>query len=271
MNGQSDLGSVRIYKKNRRYRYSTTKAKDEADLYYKFSFKNASCGIRKLVLERQALQKKKIGRLTEYDQMSQSEILEVSKDYIKGLFWIFNFHMNMNDQSFNTTYKCTWSYKYPMAPLLYNITQQLKLLHRDKNGFNELFNDVADNYFVKTDDYYSSIEYYMYVNPPELISPYIIGNELYNEYRKKCVENPDCILDDRLFLKEAIVDMWEGSKSIVLSRDGFLRRGVIPCISHICINGWRQMMSECDIDVNAYSLPDRFDGRTQHSRHSRHS
>ena len=222
------MGEFKIYSKNR-YRYQTTRAKDEATSYY------ATCFNR------------------EFPRGTEVDIDKICREYVEGLFWIFNFNMNCNSRSLNTSYKSIWCYKYPMAPLIFNISQYLhRIIRTNKKELNKIFHDVSTSYFVDSDRYITPLEYYLFVNPPQRVNPKVVGTELHSDFTM--IQN---VTDDRFHLDRVVSNIWSGRKNLVFCRDRYLKRGALLGVSHISLDDWRKLLKVNGLVLNNYSLPDQ--------------
>lgn len=101
-------------------------------------------------------------------------------EYIKGLFWVFNYYMNVESSS------QTWHYPYSHPPLMYHIIKYInnKIFRNKKVYFSpidDLYNSVNKPSIEQT---INPIEYYLYITPFERLDPEIIGEKLYEDMKK---------------------------------------------------------------------------------------
>lgn len=97
-------------------------------------------------------------------------------EYIKGLFWTFDWYFNKNDVEYNSVHMSTWFYPYNRAPLL----EQVKYALRDigsKNSpefydrMDNLYNSVTSEY-IKMENYMNPLEHHMYITPVNHITKF---------------------------------------------------------------------------------------------------
>jgi XRN 5'-3' exonuclease N-terminus len=218
------MGEFKIFAKNR-YRYQTTRAKDEADSYYKTCFN--------------------------VESTNEADIDQICREYLSGLFWVFNFHMNCNSQTLHSEYKSIWCYERPMAPLIFNISSYLhRTMRYNKRELNQIFNEIGTKYFVNSDRYITPLEYYLFVNPPQRVSPKVVGKNLHSDFTM--IQN---VTDDRFHLNQLVMDIWNGKKNLVFSRDRYLKRGALLNVAHISLEDWRSLMKVNGIVLSKYDLP----------------
>ena len=92
------------------------------------------------------------------------EINNICKEYIKGIFWTFNFYMNMNNSKINNKNVLTWSYKYKHSPLLTQITYYFNTHKRFiRQELENLFmSDICNS--VSRDKYLTNKEHALYIS-----------------------------------------------------------------------------------------------------------
>lgn len=175
-------------------------------------------------------------------------------EYIKGLFWVFNFYMNCNDKEFNKQNTSDWFYRYSHAPLLFHISKYIHTMKRkgrerkDKwKWMDHIYNSVGEHGYVKRQDFMSTLEYYMYVNPVQKLDKRIIGSYMYQEIMK---------LDHRTLFGDLdllIQNIWNGDDEIIDARYTFLNKGRLVNRMEISYGEWKGILGVNGIDLDAYS------------------
>jgi hypothetical protein len=111
-------------------------------------------------------------------------------DYIKGLFWVFNWYFNKNDTDENLNYTSTWFYPHHRVPLLDQVryvlkgyggsTKNFSRIRQFNEKMNLLYKDVTSN-LTERKKFMNTLEHYMYVTPVNKHSK--IPNEYINEIK----------------------------------------------------------------------------------------
>lgn len=147
------------------------------------------------VLETTPIQKEKIVYYKQLFNTSQNNIIE---EYIKGMFWIFDFYINRNQNKINSQYISTWFYKYHFTPLLCDVNSYLKQKNI-KNILKQLMLYVSTQNFIKSQYFLTGFEHRMYVTP---INKLTIPNN-YIKFSKNKEIFPD--------VNEIIDQIWKGN------------------------------------------------------------
>uniref|UniRef100_A0A6C0ECE8 Xrn1 N-terminal domain-containing protein n=1 Tax=viral metagenome TaxID=1070528 RepID=A0A6C0ECE8_9ZZZZ len=115
---------------------------------------------------------------------------EICKDYLEGLFWIFDFYYNKNNSKDNYEHASIWMYKHHKAPLIADVYNYLKKTYDGIQGeyneklkifngkINKIFKKVAsfeEGMYVPRDKFLNKLEHYMYVTP--VVKQYNIPQE----------------------------------------------------------------------------------------------
>lgn len=118
------------------------------------------------------------------DPKDTTKLLDVTKEYVMGLYWVMDFYINKNNREQNLKDVSVWFYPHYYAPTLYMISSY------NKSVFSAVTSNVKDakkrfgtygrfmtdqcvkmvtpsnkKYFVKREDFMNKEEHYMYVNP----------------------------------------------------------------------------------------------------------
>lgn len=126
--------------------------------------------------------KNNIGRARYYDTYfthSESDdpidITKICEEYIRGLFWTFDYYFNKNNKDANFKRVSTWMYPYIKAPLITDLFKYMSDIYKaDKYGFIEKMNviyknvtemDSTTSQFVDRDVFMNKLEQYLYVTP----------------------------------------------------------------------------------------------------------
>lgn len=119
-------------------------------------------------------------------------------EYIRGLFWVFDFYFNKNDFDTNYNHVATWYYDYIKAPLLNNITCIMEsMIKKGMDNFvkemNRMFTEVSDvnniRMYVDRSKFMNKLEHYIYITPYERLKkqtdiPISYVKEIDNEKNK---------------------------------------------------------------------------------------
>ncbi len=166
-------------------------------------------------------------------------------EYVKGLFWIFNFYMNNNDETSNT-----WFYPYSHTPLLFHISKYISNMNQNSNCKNYMWmNQINENIFLKKSDkldndkkkIMSPLEYYIYVNPHHKLDCEIVGKKLYEQ-----IKDHKELFDD---MNDIIDRIWDGHKNVIDIRYTFLNKGRIINQKMIKYDDWKNFLKQNKIIV----------------------
>ena len=155
------------------------------------------------------------------------EVNEICKDYVKGLFWTFNFYFNMNNSEKNYNTVSTWSYKYKRAPLL---TQIIGYFNSHGKGIRmELENIIKNdlNQYVDRENYFTKTEHYLYITPMKKI---LSCNDL-EKYKNFVTLNNEFYMDTEDFINKIKLD--DQLLNIDSKRISFLNKININDMKHI--------------------------------------
>jgi hypothetical protein len=164
--------------------------------------------------------------------MDTNKINVIVEEYLKGLFWVFNFYFNKDGKTEKNKTLSIWYYKYHKAPLLKQISQyflsiNIKVL---KEKFNIFENEVIKNNNIKESLYMNKLEHYMYVTPINVQNNKPVLNKNANKiYFDKIFPDLNNIVD--------IILKYGGSKDIIdCRRVSFLNKCNLTCVNTIDYN-----------------------------------
>jgi 5'-3' exonuclease len=113
----------------------------------------------------------------------------ISKDYIKGFFWVIDHYFNKNNRNTNINNISVWYYKYDHTPYFNEIALYLDSLYNKNNELNKIFqyiSDISSETFVKATDFMNSFEQYLFITPninkidiPEIYKNIINDDNIY--------------------------------------------------------------------------------------------
>lgn len=87
------------------------------------------------------------------DEKNDTEIM--IKQYIEGIYWVFNYYFNNNNKEYNCKNISIWFYKFKKAPLLENIVKFI-----NNNKINEDFDCIKP-----INEYITRPEQYLFITP----------------------------------------------------------------------------------------------------------
>jgi hypothetical protein len=173
------------------------------------------------------------------DYFNNQDKDQISREYITGILWLFDFYFNKNNRSINTSMISVYSYKYRKSPFLQEINEYLNKIN--KYEFNMIFNNVSNitsNYYIKNNMFMNKLEQYLYTTPVDKINNV---PERYNNILK----------DETIFpkMKEIVKLMLsDNSKKYLDCRKAlYLNKCYIRCIEN---------KSHCEFMKNLISLRD---------------
>ena len=154
------------------------------------------------------------------------KINTIVKDYLTGIYWVFNFYFNRNDAIQNLNSIPIWIYKHERAPLAKEIYNYLKYIGGNiKEQFYSNINAyILENcykiinsniYNVPSNKYLTKTEHYLYVTPKKKL----VNVEKYNSFIK---ENYDIYPDTENIVKE--IENCNGAEYIDSSRISFINK-----------------------------------------------
>lgn len=132
-----------------------------------------------------------------YETFDIENKTKLTKNYIKALYWVFDFYYNKNDHIQNLQIS-TWFYKYYIAPTLSDICRFI--LKKDNEKY---YKDIL-GHRVPHDKFMTPLEHLMYINPLQKIRDLVpkkyvdnkiifpdltkISNEIVNYRGKKYID-----------------------------------------------------------------------------------
>jgi 5'-3' exonuclease len=161
----------------------------------------------------------------------------IASEYLKGLFWVFNFYMNQNDVEFNKKNTSDWFYPYSHAPLMFHISGYI--FNMNKNGWgwiDKLYDSVSNTSYIPRSHFMTKTEYHLYVNPYQKLNQRFLGEQLYNEI---------CKVDHTLLFgdMDRMVDkIWEGDDSTLDVRYTYLSRGKLIGQKNLGYGEWKSLL-----------------------------
>lgn len=87
----------------------------------------------------------------------------MTQEYVKGLFWVFDFNYNRNNNQFNINNINTWTYNYNKSPFIKDI-----ILYLNKNNIYKWIAEL-NNIYVKPEKFLTIQEHLMYITPANKI------------------------------------------------------------------------------------------------------
>lgn len=108
-----------------------------------------------------------------FEKENRKKLDNLVFDYLKGLFWVFDFYFNKNNNKYNVDNISTWFYPYHRAPLLFQVREVLSSIlegnniNRLNSYMNKLFYDISlnENNKASNTNYMTKLEHYLYVTP----------------------------------------------------------------------------------------------------------
>lgn len=110
---------------------------------------------------------------------------KICEDYIKGIFWTYDFYFNKTNKAQNIQYVSTWMYLYNNTPYL---SQLCNYIDKERNKcvmFNQMFytiSDINESNYTQRYMFLTKTEQYLYTTPLHRIKdiPEIYNNILSN-------------------------------------------------------------------------------------------
>lgn len=90
-----------------------------------------------------------------YDADEKNDTDIMTKQYIEGIYWVFNYYFNNNNKEYNCKNISTWFYKFKKAPLLENIVKYI-----NNNKINDDFDCIKS-----INEYITRSEQYLFITP----------------------------------------------------------------------------------------------------------
>lgn len=175
----------------------------------------------------------------------------IVSEYLKGLFWVFNFYMNCNDTEFNKNNTSDWFYQYSHAPLMFHISKFIFNMNKhskDKKDrwrwMEKLYDSVCDTSYIPRKNFMTNIEYYLYVNPYQRLDQEILGDPLYKEISK--VDYTKIFGD----LDKMVDRIWEGDDSLLDVRYTYLSRGKLIGQKIFGYSDWKTFLETEGVDMD---------------------
>lgn len=97
------------------------------------------------------------------DTPSSNKITQICKEYIGGLFWVFDFYFNKNNAEQNFNYVSTWFYKHHRPPLFRELAKYMNSNNSYK-AMTKIYNDIQVQ-ITKRENFLNSREQYYYITP----------------------------------------------------------------------------------------------------------
>jgi 5'-3' exonuclease len=146
---------------------------------YKEIFNNKNIKLGKLNIDNNFNITKESYKLSSkkyYDNFFNDKKNNIVESYIEGLLWVFDYYYNQFDKKLLNDYSNIWYYKYEHAPLITDIYYYLQ------NNKNKLDNINLNKYFIKSDNFFKTLEHLMYVSPPSTL--YELVPKYYHHFLK---------------------------------------------------------------------------------------
>jgi hypothetical protein len=215
----SDIGFFNLTTKNRYFYVSSNILIDSEEYYRRYFGINVNKDIDKL-----------------------NHIVE---EYIRGLFWVFNYYMNISGSGSGSDSRSwdSWHYPYSHPPLLYHIIRYINMMNEKRKSFMTIEN-IFDNIDKTQKPLISPLEYYLYITPFEKLDPGTIGVDMY----KNISENVDKLKYDKLFVNiDTCVDTCIDINVKIDIRYTYLSKGKL--INHWIIgyDEWKKMFRDAGI------------------------
>ena len=117
---------------------------------------------------------------------TQEAINYISRDYIKGFFWIIDYYFNKNNRNININNISIWHYKYDHCPYFNELKIYLNNVYSKNNELNKIFHSISDvnsETYVKAIDFMNSFEQYLFITPniKNINVPEIYKNIIYDD------------------------------------------------------------------------------------------
>lgn len=212
-----DIGYVKLIANNERYIYKRSNILTDSKIYYKRYFN--------------------IDITNKYDIPKLNNIIN---NYIKDLFWVFDFYMNRYNTDISKINN--WFYKYSHSPLLYHVSKYISYNNNKLTWFHNIYNSLSSHYIDKL-SFMTPGEYYVYINPIQRIDSTSINKVVY----VKLLKHNKLYID----LDNISNDIWLGKDTIIDTTYTFLNKGRI--MNHICIGyeEWKSIIRYIGLDINS--------------------
>lgn len=243
-----EIGSFKLSVVNNRYKYDSSYIITDAAEYYK----------RYIDID-----------LTNTTYKDTERLNTMIMEYIKGLFWVFDYYVN------NRNHISTWFYRYTHTPFLFHISRFIHTMtytyfnhniplidhgissigkkrkysvgsFKDKLIWMEkIYENVTDStIYVPREKFMNMIEYYVYVNPYNKLDSNMIGRLLVEELKK--------VDQDLLFgnINQIIDRIWNGDKTLIDTRYTYLSKGKIIGQRILSYDEWKNILKEHNINFN---------------------
>jgi 5'-3' exonuclease len=156
----------------------------------------------------------------------KTELSKICEEYIKGLFWTFDFYFNKNDRETNYKRVSIWLYPYVKAPLITDIFKYMSDTYKaDKHNFVEVMNSIYRNVtdtnkstsqFVDRHDFMNKLEQYLYVTPK--------NKQIDVPKRYKAILSNPTLFPDLDLIAKGIIEEQRGKDLIDCRRTSFLNK-----------------------------------------------
>jgi 5'-3' exonuclease len=212
---------------------------------------------------------------TNKNNHNKLDIKSITKEYIKGLFWTFDYYFNNNDLEENLNTVSTWSYPYNKAPFLVQIEYFLRRMlynndnnnkYKNKNYYNKnynnknynnknynnknynkntninsLFRDIFENQ-ISRKLYLTKLEQYLYVTPnPDI---FVKSSMIMEKYIKIIDKNPDIFPN-----LDQMINDFENTNNNKLNecwRTSILNKCNLLTIKHVSFNDFIKIFSNIE-------------------------
>lgn len=131
-------------------------------------------------------------------ESGNNEVNKICKEYIKGLFWTFDFYFNKNNSENNYNLVSTWSYKYKRAPLITQITSYFYSCGKNLRKELENIFTFDINQYVDRKNYFTKNEHYLYTTPMNKI----LSNIHMGKYKDFIISNNQFYMNIEEFINK---------------------------------------------------------------------
>ena len=182
-------------------------------------------------------------KIINYDNINREKLDDLVFDYLKGLFWVFDFYFNKNNRKHNLENISTWFYPHHRSPLLYQVREILnEIMDKNKNDLvqkmNLLFNEISHSTTYKTnhENYMTKLEHYLYVTPK------IKQSNIPDNY-KKIVENNEDIFPNLDAITDKIWNNEGTNETIECKRVPYINKCNLMCVKFVSFDEYKKVIS----------------------------
>jgi len=213
----------------RRYKYDTSIIHEDSQYYYSRYF-----GID----------------INDKSYQTINKINNIVIEYIKGLFWVFNYYMNNFDSKIDNW---SWYYQFSHAPLLFHIVKYISImskLNKDKRDkwqwMDQIYNSVITP--NNNEEIMTGREYYLYMNSHQSATnkfdEELLGKDINEKYKsldhKKLFGDFDLVIES----------VWNGDNKYLDARNTYLSRAKLSNINILNYDSWKKILSDNNIYFN---------------------